>query len=227
MKQWSGEEVIAMDVEVGCATVEEKTHQHITNMEGHSEVVATKVSYANMVAGITDSKKEAKTWCEADDVEVLDEDCIIDETRSITTIRFSNRVAMPSGRPTTWPVMHVPKHRSPCPPGDLVGRHALPPAPRVIPLALGCPRIARSDSLDRMALDAQHVGTCMAHAISLIARREDMLARIASVGCPRSDGLRCPACWNVHGTSNLSHSSPGRHGDLDRGSSRKGSACGL
>ncbi|KAE8720928.1 putative Aproteint domain-containing protein [Hibiscus syriacus] len=57
---------------------------------------------------------------------------------------------MPSGRPTTWPSMHVPKHRSSCPLGDLVSRHALPPAPRVIPLALGCPRKARSDSLGRM-----------------------------------------------------------------------------
>ncbi|KAE8685878.1 Emp24/gp25L/p24 family/GOLD family protein isoform 2 [Hibiscus syriacus] len=52
---------------------------------------------------------------------------------------------------------------SPYTPGNLVGRHALPPAPRVIPLALGCPRIARSDSLGRMASDAQCVdvhGTC-------------------------------------------------------------------
>ncbi|KAE8683440.1 hypothetical protein F3Y22_tig00111208pilonHSYRG00222 [Hibiscus syriacus] len=50
---------------------------------------------------------------------------------------------MPSGRPC----------RSPCTPRDLVGRHALhalPPAPRVITLALGCPRIARSNGLGRM-----------------------------------------------------------------------------
>ncbi|KAE8658617.1 hypothetical protein F3Y22_tig00116971pilonHSYRG00959 [Hibiscus syriacus] len=54
--------------------------------------------------------------------------------------------------------------RSPC----------TPSAPRVIPLAFGCPRIARSNGLGRMASDAQRVGTCMTHAISLIARREDM-----------------------------------------------------
>ncbi|KAE8676601.1 hypothetical protein F3Y22_tig00111582pilonHSYRG00020 [Hibiscus syriacus] len=45
-----------------------------------------------------------------------------------------------------------------------------------------CPRMPshsslewpRSDALGRMASDAQRVGTCMTHAISLIARREDM-----------------------------------------------------
>ncbi|KAE8685864.1 hypothetical protein F3Y22_tig00111088pilonHSYRG00042 [Hibiscus syriacus] len=80
--------------------------------------------------------------------------------------------------------MHVPTHRSPCPPGDLVGRHALRVTypgsaslgfPRIArSVALGCPRIACSDGLGRMASDA--------------------------LGWPRSDGLRCPACWDFLNT---------------------------
>ncbi|KAE8724335.1 putative protein phosphatase 2C 38 [Hibiscus syriacus] len=63
--------------------------------------------------------------------------------------------------------MHVPTHRSPCPPGDLpsLGFPRIPSHS-----SLGCPRITRSDGLGRMASDA--------------------------LGWPRSDGLGCPACWD-------------------------------
>ncbi|KAE8670095.1 Endoglucanase 5 [Hibiscus syriacus] len=97
------------------------------------------------------------------------------------------------------PETTIPSTKSPV---LAVGRHAFratygvaashcrspctPPAPRVISLALGCPRIARSNGLGRMP----------------------------SVGCPRSDSFGCPTCWNVHDTCNLSHSSLGRHGVL-------------
>ncbi|KAE8693630.1 hypothetical protein F3Y22_tig00110796pilonHSYRG00034 [Hibiscus syriacus] len=55
--------------------------------------------------------------------------------------------------------------------------------------SLGCPRIARSDGLgcSRMASDA--------------------------FGWPRSNGLGCPACWDVHGDLWGLH---GLHGDLPR-----------
>ncbi|KAE8695237.1 hypothetical protein F3Y22_tig00110729pilonHSYRG00112 [Hibiscus syriacus] len=138
---------------------------------------------------------------------------------------------MSSGRPC----------RSPCTPGDLpslgfprIARSVALGCPHIIRSnGLGCSRMAsdalgwpRSDGLGRMTSDAQHVGTCMAHAISCSSSgRHGDLGRIApeclnkyleiAFSCVHHKGNERPAMGEVEVTRELALEQQNR-GDAEK-----------